>query len=266
MAPAPKRSHRPVQRRNALSLIEILVVIGIIVLLLAMLVPSLKVARERSWRLVCTHNLRQWGHAEHYYRHDNNDYLPTEGSYLTTEDQEDKKDLFDHYTNWYIVLPPYLGLPSYLDFEGQGESIKERPELNVWICPAKNKSAAYKSHSGKNQFHYGMNQVLDGTGPAPYGGSTTPGFPDQGQTPLRAERFKNKPNTVFMFDIYPNSMAGGPKDVATTFHRDCGNILYLNGRVDHFRKKDFIKNADSLYPSIIWRHPQLYWGYTPPWQ
>jgi hypothetical protein len=239
----------------ALSLLETLVVITIIIVLLAILIPHLRITRMHTRRMVCAHNERQWGHAAQFYRYDYNDYIPTEGTYF---------DLEKPYT-WFNELPPYLGLPRYIDIEGQGQCIRECPELSVWICPAKNKSYAYKSHSGKNQFHYGMNQVLDGMGEPPYGGSTTPGFPDQGDLPLEARKFASKPNTVLLFDILPNSPAGCPKDVATEFHRDYFNVLYLSGRVDHFRRQDIIRDADSLYPSIVWRHPQLYWGYTPPW-
>jgi hypothetical protein len=52
-------------------LIELLVVIAIIGLLAALLLPALKEARERSWRAVCSSNLRQWGLAVTAYAGDN---------------------------------------------------------------------------------------------------------------------------------------------------------------------------------------------------
>ncbi len=137
---------------RALSLPEVLVVCAVILFLLALLFPGLSATRERLRRLICANNLRQWGAALQYYRDDHNDYLPTEGSYL---------DLDKPYA-WFNVLPPYLGAPAYRDVDGVGDAIKEFPALHIWICPSKNLTNAYKSGSGKNQFHYGMSQVLDG--------------------------------------------------------------------------------------------------------
>jgi len=47
--------------RKAFTLIELLVVIAIISLLLAILVPSLKKAKEQTRNIICRSNLKQWG-------------------------------------------------------------------------------------------------------------------------------------------------------------------------------------------------------------
>ena len=241
-------------RDLAVTLGEVLVVIGIVALLLALLLPSLEAARERSRQLICSGNLRQWGVALQCYRNDSRNHIPTEGTYYNPEKPH----------TWFNVLPPYLGAPPYKDVERQGKLIEEFPELHVWICPSKNRSPQFKSRSGKNQFHYGMNEVLDGRGTPPGGSDDTPGFPDEGDLPVRARRFAKEPNTVFMFDIYPNSPHGYQRDVATRFHDGSANLLYLDGHVDHFQAKDFVANGDYRHGEVIWRHPRLYWGYRPP--
>lgn len=253
---------------RAFSLIEVLVVIAIITFMLAMLVPGMSTARERARRLTCANNQRQWGVALHLYRDAHNDFLPTEGTYQNGGILKPG--------TWYNELPPYLGLPPYRDFEGANEAIEEFPNIHIWICPSKNLTEAYKSDSGKNQFHYGMNQVLDGLGKPPEGSRDTPDFPDQGAKPLAARFFSKEPHTVFMFDIAPNSPAGSPRDVATMLYRDyegkyCGkfhgdyaNILYLTGEVGHCTTDDLVTGRDLRHGEIVWDNPRLYWGYRPP--
>ncbi|MFC1766133.1 type II secretion system protein [Planctomycetota bacterium] len=63
-------------RPTAFSLIELLVVIGVIALLLALLIPSLQVAREQTKELVCKSNLRGVGVGITLYLDDHNQQMP----------------------------------------------------------------------------------------------------------------------------------------------------------------------------------------------
>jgi prepilin-type N-terminal cleavage/methylation domain-containing protein/prepilin-type processing-associated H-X9-DG protein len=71
------------RKQNAFTLIELLVVISIVVLLMALLLPSLQRARKQARAMVCQANLKQWGTILALYTEDNQGRLPeTPGSIL----------------------------------------------------------------------------------------------------------------------------------------------------------------------------------------
>ena len=67
-------------RRHAFTLVELLVVIGIIALLVAMLLPALNKAREASIAATCLSNLRQINTAFILFANENKGFLPQIGS------------------------------------------------------------------------------------------------------------------------------------------------------------------------------------------
>ncbi len=243
--------HDPARRR-AFNMLELLVIIAIIALLMAILLPSMRKAKSSARQLICAQNLRQWSIAWQMYRDEYNDYLATEGTYL---------EIDKPYT-WFTVLPPYLDMPPYTEFERRGQYIVELPNVHTWICPEKNLQDTTVSDSGKNQFHYTMNRVLDGTG-SEDGGYVTPGFPDMGEKPIPARMYQRQRNrTVLMFDTVPNQPNSDPR-AASRFHDGGANVLFLSGAVEWFHVTRFVTDGDWRNGDIIWDDPDLYWGYTP---
>src|SRR5205823_5745197 len=61
---------------RAFTLVELLVVIGIIALLISILMPALSAAKERANRIKCGSNLRQIGQGLLLYANDNRGIYP----------------------------------------------------------------------------------------------------------------------------------------------------------------------------------------------
>ena len=75
MLPHPCYRHR-IRNRRAFSLVELLVVIGIITLIAGMLLPALLRSRRAAQATLCLSNLRQLGHFYYLYADANHDLIP----------------------------------------------------------------------------------------------------------------------------------------------------------------------------------------------
>jgi prepilin-type N-terminal cleavage/methylation domain-containing protein len=68
------------KRRTAFTLVELLVVIGIIAVLIALLLPALNRARQQAISVQCMSNLKNIGMAALMYAHENKGWLPPSDS------------------------------------------------------------------------------------------------------------------------------------------------------------------------------------------
>jgi prepilin-type N-terminal cleavage/methylation domain-containing protein len=105
-----------IQRNSAFTLIEVLVVIAIIALLLAILIPSLATAKEKSRRVVCQSNLHQFSIGLNGYANSNRQMLPSGRSDMPGDEHtpvlatRTRKELLK-YVDQRVLECPWLGGP-----------------------------------------------------------------------------------------------------------------------------------------------------------
>jgi prepilin-type N-terminal cleavage/methylation domain-containing protein len=90
------------------TLVELLVVIGIIALLISMLLPALNKAREAAQKVACASNLRQIGQAMQMYGSDNKGWMPPGFVYTTpnfTMPQHVLGNYVDSFGDLVLLLP-----------------------------------------------------------------------------------------------------------------------------------------------------------------
>jgi len=141
-----------VNKRRAFTIVEVLVVIGIISILISLLLPAVMYAREAARRTTCRNNLRQIGLALHNY-HDVHRLFPpgkiaageTFATVCEPEDLEveDNPGVCTEYASWTTMCLPFLdqrSLATQFDSRQAWSSLRNRPvvstRLMMFVCPS----------------------------------------------------------------------------------------------------------------------------------
>ena len=115
---APGRPHARHARR-AFTLVELLVVIGVIAVLIGLLLPSLSRARESAKKVKCLSNLRSLGTAMILYADSSKGWLPNMNPSNTTKDYNAATEVLVALNREFIKSPAVFHCPSDDDPEPQ---------------------------------------------------------------------------------------------------------------------------------------------------
>ncbi len=248
------------RKRHGFTLVELLVVIGVIAVLVAMLLPALNKARRQAQAISCMSNLRQWGLANQFWARDYAGQFPT---------------LDNEPTPWFWELYSKL-IPTAPNYSKYAST----PTPPVWLCPAEIRNDFGKVMMGwpggydGGSFGFGVNAGWRRDGLS-YGGNMRPYRDKTGGTwnhpRYGYHNFSKSQEQLLMFewvwatgdpsrDRYDNHVVGGGgishgKGVTLIAARHPGdtlNCLFMDGHVERLPKSVV---ADPTDPMRMWKNP-----------
>jgi prepilin-type N-terminal cleavage/methylation domain-containing protein/prepilin-type processing-associated H-X9-DG protein len=228
---------------NGFTLVELLVVLGIIAVLIGMLMPAVLSARHSAAQSQCASNLRQWANAFNIYAVENHGFLPRRGQGVGAT------TIVNRPADWFNALPPVLKMRQYIDMVTAG-AIPKAGDSSMWICPSAS------TFPGTYYWSYGMNMGL----------SIWEITPQNNGLPDKISSVGNESIMVLLTDapgnycsIFPSKFPGGYNPAAR--HNKSVNVSFLDGHVSALPGSYIGVGTGMIeHPDIRWHPPGNTWN------
>jgi prepilin-type N-terminal cleavage/methylation domain-containing protein/prepilin-type processing-associated H-X9-DG protein len=212
----------PSSTARGFTLVELLVVIGIIALLVALLLPALNRARQQAVGLRCLSQLRQFGTYMQMYVNNNNGKIIPSNVYSSTGEYNG--------ASWAWVHWMWLW----------GDYAKYDKSFGQLMCPARDASRDPYIAAGQvgwdiasSRLHYGMNAYL-----VPY----TPVYGPSTATWPKLLKIRRRAETFYIADVesnyimHPNRAGWRPYFI----HAKRANVLFFDWHAEPLALRQFI--------------------------
>ncbi len=239
------------RERTAFTLVELLVVIGIIALLIGILLPTLGRARERARQTQCLSNMKQVSTAFFMYCTDNRGWFPADALFIATQKHD--------YVLWQklanlddSVLGKYLGKIVYQPGPNFFGGVEQPKSFNraVMRCPSDDLFRKRINAGQPFNFSYAMNWYCSGAGPlAPGAVSPDGNMTDPSQWAPRITQVKNSSDKVLLLEEDSSTLDDGhcSADWPGRFNPPLTNLLSI--RHDRWGAEDDGKLSSTYLPN-----------------
>jgi len=262
-------------RQAGFSLVELLVVIGIIAILAGLLLPSLARGKRTAETVVCLNNLKQFACAWHLYADDYEQriapnyprmqHYPTAAAWvggLLNCSMDDWPDNTNTLLLTGSLLAPYLGR-----------------SIAIWRCPGDHSQSIHSGRKYPRVRSYSMNFHVNsefyihgyatGSDRGTDDGSTkTPSYivhrmsdfiSPSGTFVFLDERSDSISDCTFWFDVYGSHPTVGGS-IPADYHNQAGNLVFGDGHAERHRWMD----ARTMPPIRDHQFTALWWDDLPP--